>query len=184
MYVGDGVCLGLYPSLLPFLPSSSASKSSPLVMDTAHMSIQLYPTEQPLARPHSHSPSSIISNPSRNPTPSSNITSPMPSATSSIDFPSSISPYSTSPFAIDANGMNPVEPDTPSDLDSPSAQATNQPSDVDPQILEALRSKDRIYVLKLGELMEGLIKERRYRSSSFSISFVSLVRLTLCQAKG
>lgn len=75
--------------------------------------------------------------------------------------------------------MNPVEPDTPSDLDSPSAQATNQPSDVDPQILEALRSKDRIYVLKLGELMEGLIKERRYRSSSFSMSFVSMVRLTL-----
>lgn len=149
MYVGDGVVL--YPLFLPFfLPSSSASKSPPLVMDTAHMSIQLYPTEQPLARPNSHSPSSIISNPSRNPTPSSNITSPIPSATSSIDFPSSISPYSTSPFAIDANGMNPVEPDTPSDLDSPSAQATNQqPSDVDPQILEALRSKDRIYVLKL-----------------------------------
>ncbi|KAF8074962.1 hypothetical protein FPV67DRAFT_606515 [Lyophyllum atratum] len=39
----------------------------------------------------------------------------------------------------------------------------NQPSDVDPQILEALRSKDRIYVLKLGELMEGLINDRRPR---------------------
>ncbi|KIK08888.1 hypothetical protein K443DRAFT_671944 [Laccaria amethystina LaAM-08-1] len=127
------------------------------------MSIQLSLTEQPFARPHSHSPSSIISNPSRNPTPSSSIISPIPSATSSIGFPSSISPYSTSPFAIDANGMNLVEPDTPSDLDSPSAQATNQPSDVDPQILEALRNKDRIYVLKLGELMEGLIKERRPR---------------------
>lgn len=172
MYVGDGVSLGLYLSPLPFfllLPSSFATKS-PLVMDTVHI---LSPTEQPLARPHFHSPSSIIiSNPSRNSTPSSNITSPIPSATFSIDFPSSISPYSTSPFAIDANGMNPVEPDTPSDLDSPSAQATNQPSDVDPQILEALRSKDRIYVLKLGELMEGLIKERRYRSSSFSMSCV------------
>ncbi|KAI0717979.1 hypothetical protein C8T65DRAFT_706941 [Cerioporus squamosus] len=33
----------------------------------------------------------------------------------------------------------------------------------DAQILEALRSKDRIYVLKLGELMEALIKERRPR---------------------
>ncbi len=33
--------------------------------------------------------------------------------------------------------------------------------DVDPQILEALRSKDRIYVLKLGETFEALITERR-----------------------
>lgn len=30
----------------------------------------------------------------------------------------------------------------------------------DPQILEALKNKDRIYVLKLGEQMEALIKER------------------------
>ncbi|KAL6307254.1 hypothetical protein BKA93DRAFT_769218 [Sparassis latifolia] len=35
--------------------------------------------------------------------------------------------------------------------------------DPDPQIIEALRSKDRIYVLKLGEMMEGLITERRLR---------------------
>ncbi|KAG6891182.1 hypothetical protein C0995_008434 [Termitomyces sp. Mi166 len=35
--------------------------------------------------------------------------------------------------------------------------------DVDPQIIEALRSKDRIYVLKLGELMEALINDRRPR---------------------
>ena len=35
--------------------------------------------------------------------------------------------------------------------------------DVDPdvQILEALRNKDRLYVLKLGEQLEALIKERR-----------------------
>jgi hypothetical protein len=33
--------------------------------------------------------------------------------------------------------------------------------EVDPQILEALKNKDRIYVLKLGELMEGLIGDRR-----------------------
>ncbi|KAF7308273.1 ATP-dependent DNA helicase PIF1 [Mycena chlorophos] len=32
--------------------------------------------------------------------------------------------------------------------------------DVDPQILEALLGKDRIYVLKLGESMEGLITDR------------------------
>ncbi|KAG6897427.1 hypothetical protein C0992_001588 [Termitomyces sp. T32_za158] len=35
--------------------------------------------------------------------------------------------------------------------------------DVDPQILEALKSKDRIYVLKLGELIESLITDRRPR---------------------
>lgn len=35
-------------------------------------------------------------------------------------------------------------------------------TDVDPQIIEALRSKDRIYVLKLGETFESLIAERRY----------------------
>ncbi|KAI0820311.1 hypothetical protein BC628DRAFT_1398324 [Trametes gibbosa] len=33
----------------------------------------------------------------------------------------------------------------------------------DAQILEALRSKDRIYVLKLGEQMEALIKDRRVK---------------------
>jgi hypothetical protein len=33
--------------------------------------------------------------------------------------------------------------------------------EVDPQIIEALKNKDRIYVLKLGELMEGLINDRR-----------------------
>jgi hypothetical protein len=31
--------------------------------------------------------------------------------------------------------------------------------DVDPQIVEALRGKDRIYVLKLGEHMESLIND-------------------------
>ena|ERR1700722_3163916 len=34
-------------------------------------------------------------------------------------------------------------------------------NDVDPQIIEALKSKDRLYVLKLGEIMESLIIERR-----------------------
>ncbi|RPD64133.1 hypothetical protein L226DRAFT_569610 [Lentinus tigrinus ALCF2SS1-7] len=42
----------------------------------------------------------------------------------------------------------------------PSALVDVEP---DAQILEALRSKDRIYVLKLGEQMEALIKERRPR---------------------
>ncbi|KAG7094070.1 hypothetical protein E1B28_007690 [Marasmius oreades] len=41
----------------------------------------------------------------------------------------------------------------------PATQPSQVP-DVDPQILEALRNKDRLYVLKLGELMEGLIIDR------------------------
>ncbi|KAH8116498.1 hypothetical protein DFH11DRAFT_1580991 [Phellopilus nigrolimitatus] len=36
--------------------------------------------------------------------------------------------------------------------------------EVDAQILEALRSKDRLFVLKLGEQMEALIRERHSRS--------------------
>ncbi|KAJ7811190.1 hypothetical protein B0H13DRAFT_1926883 [Mycena leptocephala] len=40
-----------------------------------------------------------------------------------------------------------------------SPDASQQQQDVDPQILEALASKDRIYVLKLGELMEALIRD-------------------------
>ncbi|KAJ7698982.1 hypothetical protein B0H17DRAFT_1129527 [Mycena rosella] len=41
-------------------------------------------------------------------------------------------------------------------------QVTDAPAqqEIDPQILEALAGKDRIYVLKLGELMEALITDR------------------------
>ncbi|KAI0684290.1 hypothetical protein BC835DRAFT_1390364 [Cytidiella melzeri] len=35
------------------------------------------------------------------------------------------------------------------------------PTETDPQILEALRGKDRLWVLKLGEMMESLITERK-----------------------
>ncbi len=76
-------------------------------------------------------------------------------------------PDSTHSFT---EGANPNAPSSlPADVQSVDgdqpvvADAISQsPSpDIDPQILEALRSKDRIYVLKLGELMEGLITERR-----------------------
>ena len=40
--------------------------------------------------------------------------------------------------------------------------------DVDPQILEALKSKDRLYVLKLGEQMESLILDHRHVSTTLS----------------
>ncbi|KAG6328460.1 hypothetical protein ID866_10629, partial [Astraeus odoratus] len=48
-------------------------------------------------------------------------------------------------------------------LESESASASTGPSlpDVDPQILEALKSKDRLYVLMLGEQMERLINDQR-----------------------
>ncbi|KAH0582836.1 hypothetical protein H2248_010742 [Termitomyces sp. 'cryptogamus'] len=45
----------------------------------------------------------------------------------------------------------------------PPADALDGDGDVDQQILEALRSKDRIYVLKLGEQMESLIADRKAR---------------------
>lgn len=42
-----------------------------------------------------------------------------------------------------------------------SSGGTTSPTDTDPQILEALKSKDRIWVLLLGEMMEALIIERK-----------------------
>jgi hypothetical protein len=69
----------------------------------------------------------------------------------SIDI---IDAQSMSPFASDINGVN-----LP-DADNATLNAAQTP-DIDPQILEALKSKDRIYVLKLGEIFEALIKERR-----------------------
>ncbi|KAF8887316.1 hypothetical protein BD779DRAFT_1527416 [Infundibulicybe gibba] len=59
-------------------------------------------------------------------------------------------------MSLDAHSAN-------GDPDSPTAANSHQNADVDPQILEALRSKDRIYVLKLGEQMEGLINNNRLR---------------------
>ena len=44
-----------------------------------------------------------------------------------------------------------------SDALSPSGTST---PDVDAQIIEALKSKDRLFVLKLGEQMETLIREK------------------------
>ena len=52
--------------------------------------------------------------------------------------------------------------------------SSNQSLEVDPQIIEALKNKDRIYVLKLGELMEGLINDRRYVHSTEPTCFPAL----------
>ena len=83
---------------------------------------------------------------------------------------------------------SPRPPPLPSTLDAPSTQSpshsdpeplvdsdsTGSPNstalpDVDPQIVEALKSKDRIYVLKLGEQMESLINDRRFVFFSASL---------------
>ncbi|KAI0741697.1 hypothetical protein C8Q80DRAFT_1110535 [Daedaleopsis nitida] len=48
-------------------------------------------------------------------------------------------------------------------IESSETAATTVDIEPDAQILEALKSKDRLYVLKLGEQMEALIKERRIR---------------------
>ncbi|KAJ7117582.1 hypothetical protein C8R44DRAFT_983084 [Mycena epipterygia] len=45
-----------------------------------------------------------------------------------------------------------------------------QQQEIDPQILEALASKDRIYVLKLGELMEALITDRTLTRQRIDLS--------------
>lgn len=43
----------------------------------------------------------------------------------------------------------------------PSEVGGGSTPEADAQILEALKSKDRLFVLKLGEQMEALIRERR-----------------------
>jgi len=108
------------------------------------------------------------------PTTSSSPSSPPPSPPSSAVSDSSLPPSST--MQLPASSSSSLEP--PAHLSG--ANSDNIPTsphpDVDPQIIEALRSKDRIYVLKLGELMEGLINNQRYVSSLFD-TLAMLTRL-------
>lgn len=64
------------------------------------------------------------------------------------------------PGSSSSSSQNSDEPDAKSTT-STSGQEKDPNADVDPQILEALKSKDRLFVLRVGELMEGLITERR-----------------------
>lgn len=66
----------------------------------------------------------------------------------------------------------------------------NSPAEPDAQILEALRSKDRLWVLKLGEMMETLVNERKqyvspiYREAldpSLSIMIIIVMRVCVCE---
>ncbi|TFK86752.1 hypothetical protein K466DRAFT_492208 [Polyporus arcularius HHB13444] len=81
----------------------------------------------------------------------------------------SVSPIAASPSfnpSSSSSSLNTKLEASPGALHAMEASPTaSMLSDVEPdaQILEALRSKDRIYVLKLGEQMEALIKERRPR---------------------
>lgn len=52
------------------------------------------------------------------------------------------------------------QPDGSDLLMSPDGSGVGTPDVVDAQIIEALKSKDRLFVLKLGEQMEALIKEQ------------------------
>ncbi|KAI9063998.1 hypothetical protein FKP32DRAFT_1591411 [Trametes sanguinea] len=88
----------------------------------------------------------------------------VPASRSSSLSPSSSS--SPSPNAAPDASSPAAKPDAPTTSSEGSNVATGAPLDPEPdeQILEALRSsKDRIYVLKLGEQMEALIKDRRVR---------------------
>lgn len=76
------------------------------------------------------------------------ISSPLPLTSPSADWSRSRSP-------------NPASSEAPSEETQSLGCGDGNAVDVDPQILEALKSKDRLYVLKLGELMEGLINERK-----------------------
>ncbi len=86
----------------------------------------------------------------------------------------SVSPIAASPSfnpSSSSSSLNTKPEASPGALHAMEASPTaSMLSDVEPdaQILEALRSKDRIYVLKLGEQMEALIKERRCVSAVFA----------------
>ncbi|KAG0709323.1 hypothetical protein DFH29DRAFT_887821 [Suillus ampliporus] len=79
---------------------------------------------------------------------------------------SSLAPTMTSaspPLTELANVQLPLRSDSDTFAESESASVSLL-ADVDPQIIEALKSKDRIYVLKLGEQMESLINDRNFRA--------------------
>jgi hypothetical protein len=79
------------------------------------------------------------------------------------------------PLSVRSPSRSDSEPLADSDSTG-SANASALP-DVDPQIVEALKSKDRIYVLKLGEQMESLINDRRF---AFFLLPFPLLMLCLC----
>ncbi|KAI0676057.1 hypothetical protein C8Q78DRAFT_1007900 [Trametes maxima] len=98
-------------------------------------------------------------------TASSSVTNPETQSTRSFSMsPTSLSLPSdgiSNTFSLVAKLDIPVGVAGATELTSSSSSVND--AEPDAQILEALRSKDRIYVLKLGEQMEALIKDRRAR---------------------
>lgn len=89
-----------------------------------------------------------------------------PNAANSDLHPSLFLSSALDPSSIHSPSPSDSEPLADSDSTG-SANASALP-DVDPQIVEALKSKDRIYVLKLGEQIESLINDRRFVFSPFA----------------
>ncbi|KAL1743262.1 hypothetical protein HDZ31DRAFT_65211 [Schizophyllum fasciatum] len=66
---------------------------------------------------------------------------------------------------------NPSQPSQPEGASAIAPSGSTSPTqEVDPQIMEALKSKDRLYVLKQAELIEGLICERTPRRLELTAS--------------
>ncbi|KAI5995489.1 hypothetical protein EDD15DRAFT_2254505 [Pisolithus albus] len=80
--------------------------------------------------------------------------SPASSTNHTSNSSSVLGPYSSSILSLSRLDSEPSESGV---ADGPSLP------DVDPRIVEALKSKDRLYVLKLGEQMECLISDHRTR---------------------
>ncbi|KAJ7066355.1 hypothetical protein C8F01DRAFT_1123015 [Mycena amicta] len=78
----------------------------------------------------------------------------------SIDTPVPVVAHSHSPPPVTIMSLPPPSSSNSSVTSLVALPDSLQNTDVDAQILEALSGKDRIYVLKLGESMEGLINDR------------------------
>ncbi|KIK61723.1 hypothetical protein GYMLUDRAFT_58773 [Collybiopsis luxurians FD-317 M1] len=91
------------------------------------------------------------------------------------------SPSFSSLEAFNAGSIYPSSSDGQNPASSAASSTSSEP-DVDPSILEALRSKDRIYVLKLGETMEELINERKSRVSVTPATSYQRMLLHRCSA--
>ncbi len=77
-------------------------------------------------------------------------------AASLSSLPSQSSLLSTGTQQLEA-----ADVDLARSIDGLTVDGASSTPDVDVSILEALKSKDRLFVLKLGEQMEALIKERQ-----------------------
>ncbi|KAF6761634.1 hypothetical protein DFP72DRAFT_1061852 [Ephemerocybe angulata] len=118
----------------------------------------------PLLPSSNSAPASATTSTSHSPAPS------LPASASDVSSVIGSNPQTPPPpnsasgdAAVDEQGtIAGTSPDSNSSSRNPTTSAS--PAEEDKQIIiEALKSKDRIYVLKLGEQMESMIKERRQR---------------------